>query len=211
MGVVLAVTSATAANAAKVRSLQIQSVTVDQSRVVGGDSFSGTVTLNQVATTDVAVVLDVTESRPEYATVNENPLTIPAGSASASFTGTTTTPTETDSIGIQGLLADGSSTVTPSDSFFLVATAQTDLITVTKATMSRSGKLTVTAVSDNPDAVLTATFAGQDVPGESIDGKFRGQLQFSGPTSGEVEVRSDLGGCAKRNPFGSSGSQLCGP
>jgi hypothetical protein len=203
--------TATAANAAKVRSVQVQSVTLDQDRVVGGQPFSGTVTLNQVAPTDVSVTLSVFAGRPEYATLTDNPIIIPAGATSASFSGITNTPTETDLVSVQALLSDGSSTVTPSDSFFLVATEQTDLITITRATMSKSGKLTVTAVSDDPTAVLTATFAGQDVPGESIDGKFRGQLQSSGPTSGEVEVRSDLGGCATRNPLGPSGSQLCAP
>ena len=210
VAVALASTTATAATEAKVGSVQIESVTIDQDKVVGGDTFSGTVTLNQVAPTDVEVVLSVIADRPEYATLTQDRVIVPAGATSASFTGTTTTPFETDRISVDALLADGTSSSDPSlDSFFLVATADTDLITITKATMSKSGKLTVTAVSDDPTAVLSATFAGQTVEGESVDGKFRGQLQFDGPTAGEVVVRSDLGGCARRNPFGSGGTLTC--
>jgi hypothetical protein len=212
VGVALTLASATAttATAAKDRSVQIESVTIDQDKVVGGDTFSGSVTLNQVAPTDVEVVLSVIADRPEYATLTQDRVIVPAGSTSASFTGTTTTPFETDRISIDALLADGTTSVDPTlDAFFLVETADTDLITITKATMSKSGKLTVTAVSDDPTAVLSATFAGQTVEGESVDGKFRGQLQFAGPTTGIVEVRSDLGGCATRDPGSSSGSGLC--
>jgi hypothetical protein len=207
----LASATATAATAAKVRSLQIESVTIDQDRVVGGNDFSGTVTLNQVATSNVEVIVEDTDLHPDYATVLGNPITILPGSTSATFTGTTTTPAETDRIVVDARLADGSSEVTPFDEFVLVKTAQTDLIEVTKATMSRGGKLTVTAASDNPAAVLTATYNGQTVEGESVGGKFRGELQFAQTTSGIVEVRSDLGGCAQRNPFGASGSQDCIP
>jgi hypothetical protein len=206
---VTAVASMSAASAAKVRSVQLESVSVDQDKLVGGDGFTGTVALNQVAPSAVAVTLSVDAERPEYATLNATEVTIPAGSTSATFSGTTTTPVETALVTISAALSDGTSTVTPFDQFFLVKTAQTDLITVTKATMSKSGKLTVTAVSDNPDAVLSATFAGQNVPGTSTDGKFRGQLQFPGPTSGIVEVRSNLEGCAARNPFSSTGSIPC--
>jgi hypothetical protein len=213
IGVVLAaVTSATAATAAQVQSLQIESVVIDQERVVGGDAFSGTVTLNQVAPTDVEVLVRSTDTHPDYAVVdNGGSVIIPQGSTSATFTGTTTTPAETDRIVIDAILADGTSEVTTFGEFVLVPTAQTDLITVTKATMSKSGKLTVVAVSEDPTAVLSATYNGQVVPGESVGGKFRGELQFAQPTSGIVEVRSDLGGCAQRNPFGASGSQDCIP
>ena len=202
LAVALASATATAATAARDRSVQIESVNVDQDRVVGGNDFTGTVTLNQVAPENIEVVLSVNADRPEYATLTQERVIVPAGSTSTTFTGTTTTPAETDLISVDALLADGNSTVTPSDQFFLVATEDTDLITITKATMSKSGKLTVTALSDDPTAVLSATFAGQTVEGESVDGKFRGQLQFPIPTAGEVEVRSDLGGCARRNPFG---------
>jgi hypothetical protein len=207
----LATVPATTATAAKVRPVEVASVTIDQVKVVGGDNFTGTVTLNQTAPTDVQVIVEDSDAHPDYATVQGNPITVPVGSSSASFTGTTTTPAETDTIVVDARLADGSSTVTPAAEFVLVPTAQTDLIEVTRATMSRKGVLTVTAVSENPAATLTAIYNGQDVPGETVDGKFRGQLDFGTPTSGEVVVRSDLGGCAKRNPFGSSGSEDCIP
>lgn len=208
----LAILPAAAATAAKVGSVEVASVVIDQTKVVGGDNFTGTVSLNQTATSAVQVIVESTDVHPDYATVLGNPITIPAGSSSATFSGTTTTPLETDRIVIDALLADGTSSVSPTPGeFFLVPTAQTDLIEVTRATMSKKGTLTVTAVSENPEAVLFAEFNGQDVPGDSVDGKFRGQLQLGVPTAGEVVVRSDLGGCALRNPFGSSGSNECIP
>ncbi len=93
---------------------------------------------------------------------------------------------------VEALLADGSSDVVPSAELIIVPTAQTDLIDITKATMSKSGTLTVTAVSENPDAVLTAEFNGQPVPWQSSDGKFRGQLVLSQATSGIVMVTSQF-------------------
>ena len=45
-------------------------------------------------------------------------------------------------------LADGSSDVVPSAELIIVPTAQTDLIEITKATMSKTGTLTVTAVGE---------------------------------------------------------------
>jgi hypothetical protein len=209
ISVVLALAAATAANAAKDRSVQIESVTIDQDKVVGGQGFTGTVTLNQVAPTNVGVTLFVSADRPEYASVTPDTLTIPAGSTSATFTGATTIPLETDLVGVQALLSDGNSTVTPSDTFFLVANEQTDLIEITRATVSKSGTVNVTAVSDDSAAILTATFNEQPVPGETRDGKFRGQLQLPAFNTGIVEVRSDLGGCATRDPSSSSGTITC--
>lgn len=196
------------ATGAKVRPIEVDEVTVSANRVVGGESLTGTVSLNQVAPVDVQVFVFPSDG-PPVADVPENPLTIPAGSTTTSFTVTTGVSTVTNRVILQGLLADGSSTVTPEAEFFIVPNAQTDLIEVTKATMSKSGTLSVTAVSDNPAAVLSAEFNGEPVPGESRDGRFRGQLVLEQATSGIVFVRSDLGGCAQRNPLGSSGSQVC--
>ena len=67
----------------------------------------------------------------------------------------------------------------------------------------------MTAVSESSAAVLTATFNGQPVPGLSSGGTFKGKLDLGSPSSGIVEVTSDLGGCAQRNPFGSGGTQVC--
>jgi hypothetical protein len=193
---------------AKVRSIEVDEVTVSATRVVGGDSLTGTVSLNQLAPADIQVFVFPSDG-PPIADVPGNPLTIPAGQTTTNFTVTTSVSTVTNRVVLQGLLADGTSTVTPEAEFFIVPTAQTDLIEVTKATMSKSGTLSVTAASDNPDAVLTAEFNGEPVPGESRDGRFRGQLVLPQATSGIVEVRSNLGGCGQRNPFGSSGSQVC--
>jgi hypothetical protein len=196
------------ATGAKVQPVEVDEVTVSATRVVGGESLSGTVSLNQIAPADTEVFVFPSDG-PPVADVPDNPITIPAGSTSAGFTVTTGVTTVTNRVVLQGLLGDGSSTVTPETEFFIVPTAQTDLIEVTKATISKSGTLSVTAISDNPAAVLSAEFNGQPVPGQSRDGRFRGQLVLPQATSGIVFVRSDLGGCAQRNPLGSSGSQVC--
>lgn len=197
-----------AAVAAKVVELEVESVTLSTGRVVGGESLTGTVTLNQPAPVDTQVVV-VTSVGSPAAEVPESPLTIPAGETTAGFTVVTAQSPGTRRVFVEALLADGSSDVVPSAELIIVPTAQTDLIEITKATMSKSGTLTVTAVSENPDAVLTAEFNGLPVPGETHDGRFRGQLVLSQATSGTVVVTSQFGGCAQRNPLGPSGSQFC--
>ena len=183
--------------------LEIDSVEVSAFKVVGGDTLSGTVTLNQVATSDVDVFIG-NSSHAEIAAVSPNPVTVAAGATSAGFTVTTATTTITRKVVLQGLLADGSSTVTPEATFYIVPTATTDLITITKANMSRNGTLTITAQSDNPNAVLSATFNDQPVPGQSRNGTLRAKVSLGQPASGIVEVTSDLGGCAQRSAFGNT-------
>lgn len=204
----LVTVTGSAASAAKVRELEVQSVTLSTGRVVGGESLSGTVTLNQPAPVDTQVVV-VTSVGSPAAEVPESPVTIPAGGTTAGFTVVTASSPGTRLVFVEALLADGSSDVVPNAQLIIVPTAQTDLIEITKATMSKSGTLSVTAASENPDAVLTAEFNGQPVPGTSRDGKFRGQLVLPQATSGIVVVTSQFGGCAQRNPFGSGGSQFC--
>ena len=208
LGLVGAVPAAAQA-APRPATLEVASVTVGQFKVVGGDSVSGSVTLNQSPASDVQVIVSDQVGIPEVVQVQGNPITIPAGSSSADFTVTTGATATTQGVILQGLLADGSSTVTPSAEFFIMPSAETDLIEITKATMSKRGTLTVAAVSDTSTAVLSATFNGEPVPGESRNGTLRGKLVLPQPTSGIVEVTSDLDGCAQRNPFGSGGSQVC--
>jgi hypothetical protein len=94
--------------------------------------------------------------------------------------------------------------VTPGATLHIVPTADTDLITVVKATLSKTAKLTVVAESDNPNAILTA-YRNDDQLGVLSNGRGTFQLPFL--TSGIVEVRSDLGGCGARSfPNGNSSS-----
>lgn len=197
-----------AALAAKSLELEVESVTLSTGRVVGGESLTGTVTLNQPAPVDTQVVVVTTVGSPA-AEVPESPVTIPVGATSADFTVVTAPSPGTRLVFVEALLADGSSDVVPNAELIIVPTAQTDLIEITKATMSKTGTLTVTAVSENPAAVLSAEFNNQPVPGQSRDGKFRGQLVLPQATSGIVVVTSQFGGCAQRNPLGPSGSQFC--
>jgi hypothetical protein len=204
----LVTVTGSAALAAKVGELEVESVTLSTGRVVGGESLTGSVTLNQPAPVDTQVVVVTTVGSPA-AEVPECPVTIPAGDTTAGFTVVTAPSPGTRLVFVEALLADGTSSVVPNAELIIVPTAQTDLIEITKATMSKTGTLTVTAISENPAAVLTAEFNGQPVPGQSRDGKFRGQLVLPQATSGIVVVTSQFGGCAQRNPLGQSGSQFC--
>ena len=75
VGLVLSLGSA--ALAAKVVELEVESVTLSTGRVVGG-RLSGAVTLNQPAPVDTQVVVVTTVGSPA-AEVPESPVTIPAG------------------------------------------------------------------------------------------------------------------------------------
>ena len=141
----------------------------------------------------------------------ENPVTIPAGDTTAGFTVVTGASPGTRLVFVEALLADGSSDVVPSAELIIVPTAPTDLIEITKATMSKTGTLTVTAVSENPAAVLTAEFNGQPVPGESRDGKFRGQLVLPQATSGIVVVTSQSAAARSGTRSGRAGPSSADP
>ncbi len=150
--VVLVTVTGSAALAAKVVELEVESVTLSTGRVVGGESLTGIVTLNQPSPVDTQVVVVSSVGSPA-ADVPESPVTIPAGDTTAGFTVVTAPSPATRLVFVEALLADGSSDVVPNAELVIVPTAQTDLIEITKATMSKSGTLTVTAASENPAAV----------------------------------------------------------
>src|SRR5687768_12971595 len=81
----LVTVTGSAALAAKVTELEVESVTLSTDRVVGGESLTGTVTLNQPAPEDTQVVV-VTSVGSPAAEVPESPVTILAGETTADFT-----------------------------------------------------------------------------------------------------------------------------
>ena len=80
----------------------------------------------------------------------------------------------------------------------IVPFAGYDLVEITRAEVNRSfTKLTVTATSDEPGAVLTAFVAG--VPLGELEPKgdrYVGRFDLDGTPVNNVEVQSSLGGCA---------------
>jgi hypothetical protein len=93
---------------------------------------------------------------------------------------------------------------------FVIPTAGVDLIEITKAAVDRNfSRISITATSDEPGAVLTA-FGNNVEVGllELHGGRYTGRFDLTQPIN-NVEVRSNLGGCAQRAvPFGNN-SLLC--
>ena len=86
-----------------------------------------------------------------------------------------------------------------------------DLVEVTRAEVNRSfTKLTVTATTDEPGAVLTAFTGGVELGQLQLKGdRYVGRFTLDGTPINNVEVHSSLGGCAQHAlPFG-SGSTHC--
>jgi hypothetical protein len=81
----LVTVTGSAALAARVGELEVDSVTLSTGRVVGGESLTGTVTLNQPAPVDTQVVVVSTVGSPA-AEVPESPVTLLAGDTTAGFT-----------------------------------------------------------------------------------------------------------------------------
>ena len=89
----------------------------------------------------------------------------------------------------------------------IVPFAGYDLVEITRADVNRSfTKLTVTATSDEPGAVLTAFVAGEPIGELEPKGdRYVGRFDLDGTPVNNVEVQSSLGGCAQRAvPFGNS-------
>ena len=173
-------------------------------KIVGGQSTVGTLCLDRVpdAPTEVLLFSDNTflvEVQPS--------VTIAAPDRCADFAVTSFArfPT-TESVVILGFTPE----VQVQRVLFVIPTTGVDLIEVTKADVNKNfSKVSITATSDEPDAVLTA-FAGGTELGvlEQKGDRYVGRFDLTQPIN-NVEVVSSLGGCAQRAvPFGKT-SNLC--
>ncbi len=170
--------------------LEGESITIEPSKIVGGDTATGMVTLNRAPDIDadgdgvidpVQVFVFDSLGNEAVARVVGSPVTITGpgdfGDLSARDE---CRDAHLPHTALQALNGDGTSTVTPSVTVHVVPTATTDLITVTKAALSKSAKLTVVAESDNPNAVLSAFLDGA-VLGELRNGRATFQLPSVDP------------------------------
>lgn len=173
-------------------------------KIVGGESTVGTVCLDQVV--DAPVEVGFTSDNTFLVEVQPS-ATVPAGAQCADFTVTSFArfPT-TQSVVLFAFTADGDLQRV----LYVIPTAGVDLIEITKADVDRNfSRVSITATSDEPGAVLTAFGNGVELGVLQRRGsRYVGRFDLTQPIN-NVEVRSNLGGCAQRAvPFGSA-SRLC--
>jgi hypothetical protein len=75
-----------------------------------------------------------------------------------------------------------------------------DLVEITRADVNKSfGHVTIVATSDEPNAMLTAFTAGQELGMLTQKGdRYVGRFDLNGQQNNNVRVESSLGGCAQR-------------
>jgi hypothetical protein len=176
-------------------------------KVVQGESALGTVCLDRVpdAASEVLLLTDNTFA----GTVEPASVVIAPPERCATFTVHTSVTGFTRELNlIVTAFLDGE---TASGVLPIVPFAGYDLVEITKADVNRSfTKLTVTATSDEPGAVLTAFAGGVELgPLTQKGDRYVGRFDLNGQPTNNVEVHSSLGGCAQHAlPFG-SGSTHC--
>jgi hypothetical protein len=185
----------------------IASVSVSPLKVAYDSTATGTVRLSRAPDAPFTVNLHNDSFNSPVVAMNQDTVTItpPASSATFPVTGGDDPFMRTHSVGLEAFTATTGATT----QFYVVPFANTDLIRITSASISKNGDLKVAATTDTPSAILSATFAGANVPLRN-DGGGRWSGQAKVPvTSDDVTVRSDLGGCFARSPFQASGGHLC--
>ena len=150
---------------------------------------------------------DLQSDNDFLATVDPSSVTIPVGSQCASFTVQSFDRFETtESVVISGS-ANGATAQTV---LYVIPAAGVDIIEITKAEVNKNfTKVSITATSDEPNAVLTAFANGVELGTLVQKGdRYTGRFDITQPIN-NVEVHSSLGGCAQRAvPFGNN-SNLC--
>jgi hypothetical protein len=173
------------------------------SKIVQGESTTGTVCLDRVPDGPTEVLLLTDNSFA--GTVEPTSVVITPPDQCAAFTvhaSVTGFPRELNLI--VSAFANGTSAdrVLP-----IIPFAGYDLVEVTRADVNRNfTKLTVVATSDEPGAVLTAFAGGVELGQLELKGdRYVGRFDLNGMQVNNVEVHSSLGGCAQRAvPFGTS-------
>ena len=173
-------------------------------KIVGGESTTGTLCLDRVPDAPAEVLLF---SDNTFLVEVQPSVTIAAPDQCADFTVTSFArfPT-TESVVILGFTPD----VQVQRVLFVIPTAGVDLVEVTKADVNKNfSKVSITATSDEPGAVLTALAGGIELGVlEQKGDRYVGRFDLTRPIN-NVEVVSSLGGCAQRAvPFGNN-SILC--
>jgi hypothetical protein len=172
-------------------------------KVVQGESALGTVCLDRVPDAPSEVLLFTDNSFA--GTVEETSVVISPPDQCATFTVQTSLTGFTRQLNlIVTAFLDGA---TADQVLPIIPFAGYDLVEVTRADVNRNfTKLTVTATSDEPGAVLTAFAGGVELgPLEPKGDRYVGRFDLNGQPINNVEVHSSLGGCAQRAvPFGNS-------
>lgn len=176
------------------------------SKVVQGDSASGTVCLDRVpdAPTEVRLFTDNSFA----GTVEPTSVVVTPPDQCAAFTVRTNVTGFTREL---TLIVSAFANETFADQVLpIIPFAGYDLVEVTRADVNRNfTKLTVVATSDEPGAVLTAFTAGAELGQLELKGdRYVGRFDLNGQPINNVEVQSSLGGCAQRAvPFGNSSTR----
>jgi hypothetical protein len=173
------------------------------SKVVQGDSTTGTVCLDRVpdAPTEVLLFTD-----NEFAgTVEPASLLITPPDQCAAFTVHTNVTGFARELNL--IVTAFANDMSAQQVLPIIPFAGYDLVEITRADVNRNfTKLTVIATSDEPEAVLTAFAGGVELGQLTLKGsRYVGRFNLNGTPINNVEVHSSLGGCAQRAvPFGTS-------
>ena len=189
----------------------LASVSVSPTKVAFLSVATGTVRLNRVAASPVVVSVsnDVFNS-PNLVTMPTE-VVVPAGSSSATFLvqAGEGVPGKTFAINVSADESPAADATVPRTQFYLMPNATTDIIRIPSAQLSPNGDLKLQATTDTASAILTAEFNGQAIPlRNNGGGRWEGQAKVP-VSSGDVVVRSNLGGCAAKSPLTPTGSHFC--
>jgi hypothetical protein len=184
-----------------------ESVTFPVTKVVQGESTTGTVCLSAVPTEPTEVLLRTDNTFA--GTVEPESIVIAPPDQCGTFTVHTSTTGFTRELHLivsafaNGGVADAVLPIIPFEGY--------DLVEILKADVNRSfGRVSIVATSDEPGAVLTAFAGGVELGQlEQKGDRYVGRFDLDGTPINNVEVHSSLGGCAQHAvPFG-SGSTHC--
>jgi hypothetical protein len=173
------------------------------SKIVQGESTSGTVCLDRVPDAPTEVMLFTDNSFA--GTVEPTSVVITPPDQCATFTVHTSITGFTRELNL--IVSAFANDTFAQQVLPIIPFAGYDLVEITRADVNRTfTKLTVVATSDEPGAVLTAFAGGVELGQLELKGdRYVGRFDLNGTPINNVEVHSSLGGCAQRAlPFGNN-------
>jgi hypothetical protein len=173
------------------------------SKIVQGESTSGTVCLDRVPDAPTEVMLFTDNSFA--GTVEPTSVVIRPPDQCATFTVHTSITGFTRELNL--IVSAFANDTFAQQVLPIIPFAGYDLVEITRADVNRTfTKLTVVATSDEPGAVLTAFAGGVELGQLELKGdRYVGRFDLNGTPINNVEVHSSLGGCAQRAlPFGNN-------